>query len=264
VKTASSGNDRSVSLTPAVEQAAAILGYLASESRLKASLTEISRKVGINKSKTYAILSALQNVGFVSKDEDTKLYALGFNIIPIGQKALENINYRKIAKPFLEKLARETMCTVLFGLIIGEKLLIIAKEASGREIDSRLDVGYTLDLFFKSHGKVIIASLPKKEQERLLFGNNFFNDFEGGIVENSDLRQILSETQKKGFAMDTSRLSSVIKVLSSAVIGHNHKPIGVIIVMGLMNKSVVPVYGNKLVKAAKHFSSVLGANEPVD
>lgn len=253
--------NRFVSLTPAVEQAADVLKYLASEPRFRTSLTDISRKVDINKSKAHAILTALQHAGFVSRDAETKLYSLGIDIIPIGQKALENINYRKIARPFLEKLARDTKCTVLFGLITGEKLLIISKEASGREIDSRLDIGYTLDVFFKSHGKVIIAALPEDEQEKLLSGKDFFNDFEGGIVENSRLRPLINEARKKGFAMDTGRLSSVIKVLSSAVIAHNQYPIGAIIVMGLMNKSIVPEYGGRLVKAAKELSKVLGASK---
>jgi DNA-binding IclR family transcriptional regulator len=252
---------RFVSLTPAVEQAAEVLKYLASESRFRTSLTDISKKLGINKSKAYAILVALQHAGFVSKDAETKLYSLGLDIIPIGQKALENVNYRKIARPFLEKLARDTKCTVLFGLITGEKLLIISKEASGREIDSRLDIGYTLDVFFKSHGKVIIAALPEGEQEKLLSGKNFFNDFEGGIVENSQLKPLINEVNKKGFAVDTGRLSSVIKVLSSAVIAHNQYPVGAIIVMGLINKSAVSEFGGKLVKAAKGLSKALGAGK---
>ena len=122
---------RYASLTPAVEQAAVILKYLSSEPRIKASLTEISRIVGINKSKTFAILGALQNVGFVSKEAESKLYALGSEIIPIGQTALKNIDYRSYAESFLKKLAQETMCTVMFGIIYGEKLIIISKEASG-------------------------------------------------------------------------------------------------------------------------------------
>jgi DNA-binding IclR family transcriptional regulator len=250
--------NRFVSLTPAVEQAAEILKYLASESRFKTSLTDISRGVGINKSKTYVILTALQGAGFVSKDAETKLYSLGLDIIPIGQKALESINYRKMAKPFLERLVRETMCTVLFGLIVGQKLFIVAKEASGREMDSRLDIGSTLDIFLKSHGQVILASLPEEEQERLLSGDNFFNDFEECIIDNSQLRQRISDTKRRGFAMDSSRASPVIKVLSSAVVGHNQYPIGVIIIMGIMSKSVGLKCAPKLVKAAKDLSNTLG------
>ncbi len=252
--------DRFISLTPAVEQATKVLKYLASESRFKTNLTDISKKVGINKSKVYAILTALQHAGFVSKDAETKLYSLGLDIIPIGQKALENINYRKIAQPFLEKLARATACTVLFGLITRDRFFLISKEASGSEIDSRLDVGYTLELFFKSHGKAILAAMPEKEVDHLLSGKKFFNEFEKGIIDNSQLSQIIAETKKRGFALDSGRLSSMVKVLSSAVLGHDDYPIGAIIVMGIMKKSDVSKYAAKLIETAKNLSLMLGAS----
>ena len=48
-------DDRFTTLTPAVEQAAEILRYLASDSNIKEGL--ISKAVGINKSKTHVILN---------------------------------------------------------------------------------------------------------------------------------------------------------------------------------------------------------------
>jgi DNA-binding IclR family transcriptional regulator len=251
---------RYTSLTPAVEQAVTILKYLSSESRLKASVTDISKKVEISKSKTYRILVALQNAGFVLKERESKLYTLGFDIIPIGLKALENINYRKVAGPFLEKLAQETRCTVLFGLIVGKKLMIISKQASGIAVDSRLDVGTTLDVFFKAHGRVILASLPEEEQKRLLSGGNFFSDDKLGTIDNSQLRQEISEIKKKGFATDIGELSPTIKTLSSVIIGHNNHPIGALIVIGLMKKSEMSKHGTKIVETAKELSVALGAH----
>ena len=48
-------DDRFTTLTPAVEQAAETLRYLASDSNIKAGLTHISGAVRINKSKTHVI-----------------------------------------------------------------------------------------------------------------------------------------------------------------------------------------------------------------
>ena len=72
------------SSTPAVEQAAEVLKYLASDRHIKAGLTEISRMVEIPKTKVNSILNALQIAGFVSKDDERKVYSLGSDIIPIG------------------------------------------------------------------------------------------------------------------------------------------------------------------------------------
>lgn len=249
------------SLTPAVEQAAAVLKYLASEPGIKASLTDISQMVDVNKSKTFAILGALQIAGFVLKEDETKLYSLGPELIPIGQSALKNIDYRNNAKPFIEKLARETMCSVLFGIIHGEKLLIILKQASGQEVDSRLETGSSRDLFFHSHGKAIFASLPEDKQNKLLSGKDFLKEPNLSVMKNSVLKNEIREIKAKGYAWNTGMISPMIKVLSSAVIGHNNHPIGAIIIMGLIDQSDIPEYGKKLVEAAYSISNTLGANK---
>jgi IclR family transcriptional regulator, KDG regulon repressor len=251
-----------VSPTPAVEQSILILKYLASESQLKVTLTDISKRVGISMSKTFSILTALQIGGFVSKDAEGKLYSLGSDLIQIGQMALKNIDYRSVSKPFLEVLARETMCTVLFGLISGEKLFIIGREASGRDFDSSFNIGFSLDMFFRAHGKAILASLPSEEQEKLLSGENFFHEEEELIIDNVELRQQLTEVKKKGFALSGSRLlTPMIKVLSSAVIGRNDYPVGALLVMGLIKGVEIPKYGARLVETATRLSAALGASK---
>jgi IclR family acetate operon transcriptional repressor len=249
------------SLTPAVEQAAEVLKYLASDRGIRAGLTDISRMVGINKSKTYAILNALQNAGFVSKDDENKLYFLGPDIIPIGQKALENLDYREAAKPFLKKLARDTKCTALFAIITTHNLVFIAKEESGSEVDSRLGIGYSTTVFYRAHGKAILAALPEEELNKLLSGENFFRDDERGFLDNASLKQELREVKKRGFDMDNGRVNPIIKVLSAAVLGHNNHPIGVLVLIGLMAKSQLLKNAAMLVEMAKQISNVLGAGK---
>jgi IclR family KDG regulon transcriptional repressor len=251
---------RYLSSTPAVEQAAEIMKYLASDARLKAGLTDISRMVGIPKTKVYSILNALQIAGFVSKNDENKVYFLGSDIIPIGQRALENIDYRDVAKPFLEELAKETRCTVLFGMITSGKLLIVSKQMSGQEVDSRLQIGSVFDLFYQAHGKAILASLPQEEQKRLLLGDDFLSQDNQGMIHNSQLSQEIDKIRKTGFAVNDGRVSHLIKVLSAAVKGPKNYPVGALIVIGLMEKSVISKYGAKLVATAKDFSLALGAS----
>lgn len=250
-------------VSPAVDQAIEILKYLASDKRIETGITDISKIVGISKSKAHGIVDALRNAGFVSKDNKSKLYSLGPDIIPIGQRALENIDYREVTKPFLEELARETRCTVLFGIITGQNLIFIAKEASGREVDSRLSVGYSTKIFYKAHGKVILASLPEEERERLLSGDNFYDDDILGIIENTQLRKEVNDAKVKGFAMDHGSSGTIVKVLASAVLGHNNRPIGILVVIGLMKKSLIPKYGAKLAEKARSLSNALGARKRV-
>jgi len=249
---------RYLSSTPAVEQAAEIMKYLASGAKVKAGLTDISRMLGIPKTKVYSILNALQMAGFVSKNDENKVYSLGADIIPIGQRALENMDYRDVARPFLEELAKETRCTVLFGLVTSGKLVIVSKQTSGQEVDSRLQVGSVFDIFYQAHGKAILASLPQEEQRRLLSGDDFLSQDKRGMIHNSQLSQEIKEIKKTGFAVNNGKVSPLIKVLSAAVNGPKNYPVGALIVIGLMEKSVISKYGAKLVATAKDLSLALG------
>lgn len=253
-------NGRYGSLSPAVEQAAEILKYLASEPRMTVSLTTISKALGINKSKTHILLHALEIAGFVSKNAETKLYTLGLDVIPIGQRALENINYRKLAKPFLEDLARETMCTILFALIRGKSILFLAKETSGLEVDSPISIGESRPLFRRAHGRAILAFLPEEEREGLLSGNKFFSDDDVNFIDNLQIRQDVEECKQNGFAAFRGSVH-MIQSIASSVLGHNNYPIGVILAIGLLSESRIPDCGAKLAKAARNFSIVLGMDE---
>jgi IclR family KDG regulon transcriptional repressor len=255
-------NKRYQSSSPAVEQAVEILKYLASDRKLKAGLTDISNRVKIPKTKVFSILNALLIAGFVSKDEMNKVYSLGPDIISIGQRALDNVDYRDAAQPFLEMLAKETKCTALLGIVISNKFLIVSKQASGQEVDSRLTVGFAYDVFYQAHGKAIFAALPQREQKRLLSGNNFLSTYNGELIENFQLAKEIEEISERGFAMNDGRLNRMIKLLSVAVKGPKNYPIGALMVIGLMNKSVILKNGALLVAAAKDLSLALGASNP--
>jgi DNA-binding IclR family transcriptional regulator len=257
-------DDRFTTLTPAVEQAAEILRYLASDSSIKAGLTQISKDVKINKSKTHVILNALQKCGFVQRNEESKVYSLGFGLIPIGLTALENVNYKDAAKPFLVELARQTHCSALFGLIVDENLVITEIEQSGQLVESRLRPGHTFPVFYGAHGKAIIASFEEEERRRLFATNKLA--FEGKFSEISydELKQELDECRRNGFAHRSIGLSenNMVKLLASAILGADNRPIGSLIIVGLFSRSTVQKYGANVAESARKLSLLLGANVP--
>jgi IclR family transcriptional regulator, KDG regulon repressor len=251
------------SLSPAVEQAAEILKYLASEPRMKLNLTGISKAVGINKSKTHILLHALEVAGFLSKDQEDKTYALGIDIIPIGQRALENINYRRIAQPFLENLAKETRCTVLLGLIRGKRIVFIGKATSGLGVDSTIGIGDSRPLYRRVHGRAILAALPDAEREKLLSGKKFFSDDDVTFIDNKLLRQEIAKVRQSKYATFQGNVH-LIQAVASAVLGHDNYPVGVILAVGLLNTSQISDCGAKLAETTRSLSITLGMNDGED
>jgi DNA-binding IclR family transcriptional regulator len=63
---------------PALEQACQVLLCLEKSSKSRMTLTEISKEVGIHKSKGYSILNILKQFALVEKNPDTKAYLTTF------------------------------------------------------------------------------------------------------------------------------------------------------------------------------------------
>lgn len=83
-----------------------------SEYRDGQSVTEISRKLGLNKSTVYRILSELVEKKYVIKNDVDKRYRMGFRILMLASQVLESVELRKIARPELVRLAEITKETV--------------------------------------------------------------------------------------------------------------------------------------------------------
>jgi DNA-binding IclR family transcriptional regulator len=249
-----------MSAVPAVEQTIAILTYLISAPGFKANLTDIAKAVGIYKSKAQAILNTLQRHRWVSRDIEDKLYSLGLGMIPYGRRALENIDYRELAKPFLVELAQETRCTTQFSVISDEHMVVVAVEESGELLDSRNKVGFVFPLFEKAHGKVLLAFMHDEERERVLAGGKFNLGGRSTGANLDRLRQEIAECRKKGFSVDLDISIPMIKVMASPVLGVTRYPIGALFIVGVFAKSAVRKYGAKLRETAKRLSALFEAD----
>jgi DNA-binding IclR family transcriptional regulator len=110
---------------PAVDQAIRLLFSLVNTVGGEASLTELSRQVGISKSKGLAILNTLRNAGLVMRSDRTKNYRLGPNVLLLSQALINNTDLGLAASPYLEQLAAETGCSVHMGVVSGETLFVL-------------------------------------------------------------------------------------------------------------------------------------------
>jgi DNA-binding IclR family transcriptional regulator len=85
---------------PAIERALTLLKFLG-QSKSGFSTSEISRRLGLPKSSTYMIVETLEKRGLLQKNRQNGRYSLGFKLIALSRHAIENLDLREEAKPFL-------------------------------------------------------------------------------------------------------------------------------------------------------------------
>src|SRR5579872_1110058 len=88
---------------PAVDRALSILEAI-SEGNSGLTNAYLARRLGIPKSSASSILRLLQNRGYLCRYAENGRYKLGFKILTLGRKLLENSDIRDLALPFMRDL----------------------------------------------------------------------------------------------------------------------------------------------------------------
>lgn len=245
---------------PAVEQAARLLLALSRQAPARLTLTDLCRKVGIHKSKGYAVLNTLQAFGFVQRDGDGKRYGLGAGLISLGRSALDNLNFKEVVDPFLETLARDTGSPAFFGLIAGQHVFVIAKNEGEGRFGLTIRLGQRYPLSHGAHGKAIAAFLPEAERESLLGQEKLFFHGEPAALDRPRLQRELDRCRREGFAEDHGDLHPQIQALAAPVFGSGGRLAGVLFVTGLIPKTRMQACGRKVAESAQAISRLLGAS----
>ncbi len=110
------------------------------------SLAEISRKLALPKTSAYLILKTLERHGYVHKNSQDGKYRFGLKLAGLSRMALDHLDLREQARPFLQALWGKTGLTVHLAVLEqGEAVIIERVEASGpirmaNWVGRRLDV----------------------------------------------------------------------------------------------------------------------------
>jgi DNA-binding IclR family transcriptional regulator len=245
--------------TPAVEQAARIMFCLAKSRSVQMGLTEICKETGIHVSTAFAILEALQKSDLAKRGKSGKGYSLGRGLLTLSRKFLDDLKPSRIAENILEKLAKETDRTSVFGLIMEDVVTITARHnRESNMITLGIPVGRIMPLTQGAHGKAIVAFLPDEERELILSKNKL--NFHGNPdkLDRPRLIRELKQCRKNGFACDLEDSVEGVNIVASPVIGTTGFPIGFIAIFDHSTAVRAQELGPMVAKAARSLSQELG------
>lgn len=131
-------------------------------------ISEISRKLDMNKSRVHRILVTLENSGYVTRNDETQKYRLGLKLFQLGHIVEEQMEVSHFALPVMQKLAFETQETVNLNVIHDGQRMSVEKIESPHEIRQAVELGKTLPLYSGAPGKVLLANLPQNRINEIL------------------------------------------------------------------------------------------------
>lgn len=143
-----------------VERTMRIIEMLA-DSRDGLSVTEISRRLDVNKNLAFRILNSLQTLRFIKQDMETYCYRLTYKISNLGLRQLSTGKFLEDCVPILQALAERTGEHARLAIVEDGAPIWVHSE-TGKRWRLVIDPFYTHDLSFHAHAaaKVWLATLP--------------------------------------------------------------------------------------------------------
>jgi DNA-binding IclR family transcriptional regulator len=213
---------------PAATQALDVLELLA---RHVAPLpaAAIGRDLGLPRSTTYHLLSALRERGFVVHLPDERRWGLGIAAFALGSAYTRQEPLRWIAQTALADLVAKTTHNGHFAMLHGADVLYVIEERAPERPSLVTDVGVRLPAHLTASGLAMLAALPP-EQVRALVGARapLARRNDRGPRTPTELRRLLAEVRRAGHAEEDGFVTPGFASVAAPVLDHAGHPVAAV------------------------------------
>lgn len=165
------------------------------------SLSEISRRLEINKTSVLRYVGALCEHGYLQKGTKDKLYRLGLRTIPLAHSFLQKAEIVQTIKPFVDEIHKQHGIHIDVGIIQNQSIYLVYRRES---IDTLAFAHFTVnaDMYNLATGKAAMAFLEKEKQQAMLDAIELRPVTGASITDKQQLLADLEETKKRGYSIN--------------------------------------------------------------
>jgi IclR family KDG regulon transcriptional repressor len=180
-------------------------------------LQQIADRLNLDKSTVFRFLSSAREYGYVTKDDDTSKYSLGYRFLSIASQISGTLDVRKIAHPHLVELERLTGETIHLTIFDGENVVYIDKVESQRPVRMYSRIGNVAPVHCTAVGKAILAFQEDEQVDRILSTEGLRPYTPNTITDREELKRELGRVRVSGFAVDRREHESEICCVAAPV-----------------------------------------------
>lgn len=184
-------------------------------------VTDLARRLEMDKASVSRILRTLELGGLVAQDETSRGYTLGLTLVHLGQKALRRLDLRTAAQEPLDNLAREIGECAQLAVFAGERALYVAQALPNRGVNIDAPVGTLVPLHCTALGKVLLAFQSEPLRRDLLARMTMEAFTRRTIRECEALEAHLDAVRSRGVAFDDEEFSVGIRCIAAPVFRHD-------------------------------------------
>ncbi|VBB09868.1 transcription regulator iclr n-terminal [Lucifera butyrica] len=196
-------------------KASLILDFLANCNEPQ-PLNAIARETGLTNSTALKILETLLQIGYVKKDRDKK-FSIGTSLIHYSHKAINDLEIKDIAQPYLEELQQISGETVHLGIQDKDNVIYITKIESTKAVCTYSTIGKNLPMYCSSMGKSILAARSDEYLAGYLQRNPLHPFTRNTITREQDFRREIAKVREQGYAIDNCEHEEEVICIGTAL-----------------------------------------------
>lgn len=194
------------------------------ESVTSLKLREICDRTGIPMPTAFRVVSTLEEEGFLERLPDGSIQP-GVAVLTLGSAALRGSSIVQASEQPLRHLAESTGETVNLGVLVGDRVLYLARLRNSDLVTANIQVGSTLPAAYTSMGKLLLAYLSDDELARTLADHDFTADAGPNAAHSLDeLRKRLAAIRAEGYALQDEEVAAGLRSVSVPVFGRGPQP----------------------------------------
>jgi IclR family transcriptional regulator, KDG regulon repressor len=163
--TPAAGESPSTYQVQVVERALQLLTLVADRQGL--TLTELARRSGNSKARTFRLLHTLEAAGFILRKGSEPGFRLGYQALRLGVRAAEQIDLVRVAQPVVEAIGHRCDETVQLRVRDGRDSMCICRWETDKIVRYHTEVGRRVPLHAGS-GRLLLAFAPAELQREVL------------------------------------------------------------------------------------------------
>lgn len=224
-------------------------------------LSEAARRAGLNKATAFRLLGALQQAGVVSQDAVGGRYRPALKLVAMAEQVLGTLDLRKVAHPYVERVARQSGHGVLVGVLDGAEVVYVDHIPGAHELRVHRSIGGRRSVHVSSMGKAILAHLPEEIAAAVLTSCRFERRTAHTITTPQDFMGHLRDVRAQGWALVQDEDVEGASSISAPVFDHTGHVVGAMgiavptsVLQGAERERIVPL----LLEATHSTSLALG------
>ncbi|MBS4205450.1 IclR family transcriptional regulator [Lederbergia citrea] len=250
---------------PALEKGLLILEWL-SKSEEPLRITDIHEQLGIPKTSVFMMMSTLEAMEYVEKVDDSR-YRVTMKLYNIGIETKSKYDIRRIARPYMEKLAQKLRFTVHLAILSNGRAVYIEKVNGPTFVQFDTKVGQSMHIHSSAVGKVLAAYLDEETVDEILENNPMVRATENTITSPELFKQFLANVRETGYAVEDEEGEIGVRCLGAPIFNDNGKVIAALSVTGVRNDlhSIhFQEIGNVLKEECSQISEQIGYKEALN